>query len=111
MRFADERLQELFTKCLNKWGQYLHDTDFEDLSALETFERELKYCELEDAFILAVESAINRQGEPCEWEKAWVKGYTTQKNLSFLSDLAQQEMDHDIEFEFCPMCGRKLEAK
>lgn len=100
MRFADERLQELFTKCLNKWGQYLHDTDFEDLSALETFERELKYCELEDAFISAVESAIRREGDPCEWEN---------KNRKWM---AHSENGPQFGcYYFCPMCGRKLEEK
>ena len=99
MKFTDERLQELFTKCLNKWGQYLHDTDFEDLSALETFERELKYCELEDAFISAVESAINRQGQPCEWEKEQNK---------IICDKIERVMDF---WKFCPLCGRSLEEK
>ena len=106
MRFADERLQELFTKCLNKWGQYLHDTDFEDLSALETFERELKYCELEDAFISAVESAINRQGQPCEWEKKNT-GEETGTKYWCIRDAAELIPIPN----FCPMCGRALEGK
>ena len=106
MRFADERLQELFTKCLNKWGQYLHDTDFEDLSALETFERELKYCELEDAFILAAESAIRREAEPCEWEK---QNAFENKEIPrwYVCDYGANTFTPN----FCPMCGRKLEAK
>lgn len=67
-----------------------------------------KYCRVEDARPIGMISA----GKICN-EKLRFIVYADENSLTFTSDIGGTSCDHfaeNIKINFCPMCGRKLEA-
>ena len=94
MRFTDEKLQALFEDFLKRAKNMEEVSWYKDDPKLISWkqDRQVAFVNSQDAFISAVEAAIRREGEPCEWEK---------ESIPYI---------YHADMKFCPLCGRKLEA-
>ena len=102
MKFQDEKTQELFEDLIEQRDEYVREV----YSGSPAREERTCYYDTENAFIAHVESRLNREQEPCEWEKKNT-GEETGTKYWCIRDAAELIPIPN----FCPICGRKLEAK
>jgi len=110
MKFTDEKTQFLYENAISKFSYYSKCA--KDDVRPRIMNQAIKYYDdAEAAFISHVEARLRREQEPCEWEKLvnfgdfWING----DGDLLVCDIHRAGKPREAFFQYCPMCGRKLD--